>query len=412
MCQISLGNTHNEQYNKLFFLLAGSMGSIVHDDGWGFVQPGSPQFKCNLPMHLTTNSGDILAKHNLEENNRPLLGHIRQASPKVPVTTENAHPFTLDDVVFVHNGKLTPVDEKKFVMEEEVDEIDSKTQKITKKKVSRSDSLIFFEHFMSIYEASSEKNAQKKFTDSVTKAMEDFTGKFAMCFLIGGTYYVVRGRSADLYISYLVGEKDESIGWVINTDKKVLDFSTRLLANISKLETGKELFFTEGKILDAESIYLAGDTGLAKIGTIVEKWTPVATTTYAWEGGRNFPATQTKNTSTTGSGGKTSAGKWAEKIYEFMSAFSLTLYDINNLFLIIYDCSIQEVQEHYVEHFCNKIMPLLKNATNKSIRKMYKKALFGGFPAYRYNKSVPYPWMLIARSQQIQLLEAITPKKD
>jgi predicted glutamine amidotransferase len=419
MCQITLANFHDERVNKMFFLLAGSAGSIVHDDGWGFRQAGEPAYRCSLPMFYTLEAGEILATTGSRENTSPLLGHIRQASPKVPVTEENAHPFILEDVTFVHNGKLIPEDEKKFVMEIEIDEPDKKDpEKVVKKTVSRSDSLIFFEHFMSFYEKSEEENPQKKFVECLNSAMNDFSGKFAMVFLIGETYYVVRGRTADLYISYQVDWEDETKvnGWAINTDKKNLEWSTNLLSNLLCLEDGTSpMRFTEPKLLEQESIFVAEDLGLTLIGTVKEKW-PVTTsyTTYAqpYKGAGNFQSGGTSGTTTTNKLGKSPAAKYAEKVYNFMVEYSLSPQDISNLLLASYDISVVEAEEHIIKNFCEEVIPEIRKLTSKSIRKTFKKRLIAGFPIYRYTKAHQYPWMFNDKTIQLSLLEEVTTKKS
>lgn len=412
MCQITVANLHRDEYNKLFFLLAGSLGSTEHNHGWGFAQASaesSPEtFKCSLPLYCTTNSGVFLRGEKPDWNDQPLIGHIRQASPQVPVTTDNAHPFAIENVMYVHNGKLTPRDEKEFIMEEDMDTWDEKLGAMVTKKVKRSDSLIFFEKFMDYFEKNTEEDLEKKFVECMNNAMSHFDGKFAMVFLIANRYFIVRGRSADLHIAYLQNEAQENIGWVINTNKKVLDWATILLSNTTQLLYEEALEFTTGKLLKEETIFVAEENDLRIIGTVKETYPVVST--YAGKGGAtNFTGTSGGNggTSHTKSSKRSAAEKYAETVYTFMREYSLTLADINVLFLIGYNCSLLDVDGEILKHFCNKVIPRLQNGTTKPLRKQMANTVTT-FSPYRYSGTgLAYPWMLNSRTKQAQLIAEI-----
>ena len=203
MCQITVSNLGDDFLNREAFLILGAEGSTVHGDGWGYCFSNGETLKTYLPMYCTTNIGEILGDKKTRSA-PPLLGHIRQASPKVPVCTANAHPFAIDNVYFVHNGKLTPKDEDKFSIEYEVEETDAKDGKKKKVKYNRSDSLIFFEHFMETWKGAQNtyNSEEEKFVWVLNKAMEAFYGRFAMVFLIHDKCYIVRGKTAELNIAY------------------------------------------------------------------------------------------------------------------------------------------------------------------------------------------------------------------
>lgn len=413
MCEITVSNLHSEKFNKMFFLLAGSLGSLEHSDGWGYAVNGQKGFKCKLPMHYTTNAGKCLWKDSDAGSDDILIGHIRRASPQVPVTTANAHPFVIHEVSMVHNGKLTPKEEKDFVMEEDVVEVDAKDEtKTTTKKVKRSDSLIFFEKFMEIFEESTNEVLEERFVDCLKKTMDLFYGKFAMVFLINGTYFVVRGRTADLHISYLLDDESEKLGWVINTSKKTLDNATVLMSNTFQLLDGIDLNFTLAAPLETETIYICEERDLRKIGELKENSAPV--TTYASNyrapagtgGATNFTGAKTQSGTVTTTK-KTVVEKYAEEVWKFMDDYSLSVMDVNYLFLIGYDCSLLEVNEAILEHFVKSVIPRLRNKTNKTIRKLLSKAVLSYVSLRYYNRDISYPWMLNEKTEQMKLLKVI-----
>lgn len=419
MCQISVENLHDELLNKMMFLIAGSFGSTIHDDGWGITSSTSPVTKSALPMFCVLNSGNTIRSCEMEGD--ILLGHIRAASPQVPVTKENSHPFELGGIKFVHNGRLVPKEEKNFIMEVEVQSRDSKTGELeTNKdgtpkmtKIKRSDSLIFFEKFMEIWKNTDVKNQDTKFVTVLKDTMALFTGKFAMVFIIKHTTYIVRGRTADLHISYWKeAQEDDSkvLGWAINTDSKTLDWSTNLLSNLSQLYGGEIMWFTTPTILEAESIFKAGDFGLEKIGEVKEE---TAVVTYGpfrreWaERGENFQ--RGKNNSTTDSS-PDELEKFFHEIYDFMTSHLLYPSDIQNLFWATYLASISEATVDMIRDFCKVVIPDLRKMTTKEIRKELKKQT-GKVPVGLacYDSSTEYPWMFNTKSNQEKLAKKLNP---
>lgn len=409
MCQITLVNLHNELLNAKMFLFLGTIGSQEHKDGWGMAKSNSPVLKTSLPMYLTSNTGTIL-RESLEKKHfdKILLGHIRKASPSVPVCDENSHPFEIDGVKFVHNGKLTPFEEKNFVMETVVEETDPKdATKIVKKYIKRSDSLIFFEHFMKLFKENQESDLQKKFVATLNLAMKDFYGTFAFVFIIDKTYFLARGKTKELSVSYLRDDNDKNLGWVVNTSKILLNSVTNFLGNLEQLENKNVSNFSAAELLKEESIFVAENTELTVIGKVEENYAPTTTYTYpAWNAGQTFPITTGKK-EPSGKFVKDSAVEYAKKVYEFMVDYSLTLQDIHNLILGLYDVSSQELEEYIAKHFCNTVIPILKNGVSKAARKRAKKEFPNGITSisYFHNKNLEYPWILNTKENQMVFLD-------
>lgn len=412
MCQISVCNLRDPILNKKLFLIMGSNGSIVHKDGWGFSMGGGDIWKCPIPMFVTTDAGEIL-RTKASVNKGILIGHIRQASPKVPVETKNSHPFKDENIVFLHNGKLTPKKESDFVLEEDADDLDKngnpikdKDGNIKKRKVSISDSLIFFQSFMKEWRSTTETDSLEKFLAVLNKTMSLFYGKFAFVFTIDKTTYVVRGKTADLFVSYLrETEKKDSpvIGWAVNTSKEVLLDSLILLSNLQQLDGKKELFFDYPTLLPDETVFKAHAVGLAKVGEIKENYAPI---TYA----KSYSPNPTKGGTSivTGETNKptTELENYAKEIYDFMFSYSLTIYDIQAMFFKLYGASLEEISIGMLRHFCRRVIPAVAIKVKKDTRKRLRKQL-SNMPVglFRYGNEFEYPWIMNTRERQIQFVD-------
>ena len=412
MCQITVSNLGDTLLNKKMFLILGSLGSTVHGDGWGFSDSGGHSWKCPLAMHWTSDAGQVLRKYT-QKSPGPFLGHIRKASPQIPVKTENSHPFTLENIVFVHNGKLTPKNESDFIMEIDVPKLDKegneeidKDGKVKTVKEKRSDSLIFFEKFVQIY--NSEENAkspeEKRFTDSLKSTMDLFYGKFAMVFVVGNKTYIVRGRSADLHVSWkLSGPSNDSdrIGWVINTDKATLNQATLLLSNYEQLEGKKEVHFTPAEMLKQETVFVAEENGLRELVELRENYAPVKTTTTV-----GYTSSYAGNTKK-----NPDLEKLTEETFNFMMAMSLSPEDIQNILFAYHETSELEITVPVLKHFVQEIIPDLYKRTQKEIRRDLRKVL-GGFPVrmYRYTNDMLYPWFLNPLSVQREFVKKLSEK--
>jgi len=80
-----------------------------HCDGWGIATTSN--HKASLykePVAATTSEHfkEQLASH---KSNAALL-HLRWATEGMPINEANTHPFTYQDITFIHNGSISPFD--------------------------------------------------------------------------------------------------------------------------------------------------------------------------------------------------------------------------------------------------------------------------------------------------------------
>jgi predicted glutamine amidotransferase len=83
--------------------------SNVHHDSWGLAIDDGTQTELLKAAETAINSQTFSDEVNSRSGTGALL-HFRWASPGLPVSDENAHPFTHDDISFIHNGALSPYD--------------------------------------------------------------------------------------------------------------------------------------------------------------------------------------------------------------------------------------------------------------------------------------------------------------
>lgn len=370
MCELSLVNLKNASINRKLFLIAGSVGSIANDDGWGYAD-STGIYKNYLPMFLDESSGEMLKTTKVKT---PLLGHVRAASLQVPVCTENSHPFLEKDIIFMHNGSLKPKNEKDFVLEYKVTEKD-KDGKDMEETYKYSDSKMFFDRFLSRYKVGG------NFLEKLKETMDEFYGKFAMMFYIGKDIFVVRGKTANLYISYLKEsskEKAPILGYVINTSLTTLDFSTALLSNMEELEGKPKLHFTYPVLLSDETVWKAGEFDLEKIGELKENYNSYSSKEMGV--GNFFPRSGAVTRTPMGDTGGINYGKednLIKELHEFRIRYSLSVKDLSDIFMVGYGVSLLNIEVPILEHFFKRVVPLITKKADKDIRRRVKKTLSG-----------------------------------
>ena len=79
-----------------------------HCDGWGIAASGETARAYKEPLAATKSATfkDQLASHK----SKAALLHLRWATPGMAINEVNTHPFTYQDISFIHNGSISPFD--------------------------------------------------------------------------------------------------------------------------------------------------------------------------------------------------------------------------------------------------------------------------------------------------------------
>lgn len=179
--------------------------------------------------------------------------HVRSASRGTEIKPEFNHPFETEQLVLAHNGTLVPKTELAGYS-------------------TKLDSEVFLIELDKVYLTM--KNDKNRLVKSLQSTMTEFTGKFA--FLIyekeTGQWYAIRGKTADLHIIYLLtqDEKPETLGYIINTVKADLGFSTDHTLELQHLLGKREVpvMSTPIEELKQETIFHLGTTEIEEVGEL------------------------------------------------------------------------------------------------------------------------------------------------
>lgn len=382
MCQLLYANLKDSYLNSLVIFILQDIGvntgPVKNDDGTGFITTDNKVWKSMLAANKIINMGEILFKNI--ENGRAVPAHIRAASFGIEVNKENSHPFDGKHFILMHNGTLVPRDGKE-----------------PKDKKKDSDSL----KFLKALDDEKENNPKGKFPDIFNKAMENFAGKFAFIIREKETNkdYIIRGRTADLYISNLL-INDEFVGYVIDTNKDTMKQGFPYFINIAQLTTGNEYKFSEPTLLKQETIFWAKDNGIKELGDAKEFTPPipepVSKINYNDRTESSIVPFQSKSKTTIGNNTKEIAEliNLSGKIHDFLKSNSLSLVDLQFIFKQMSNCSLLEVTKNDLVLFVDYL--ITKLAAKKAIRKQVRNILNGkSFPLSLYGKyNLEYPWTL------------------
>ena len=79
-----------------------------HCDGWGIAASGETARAYKEPLAATKSATfkDQLVSHK----SKAALLHLRWATPGMAINEVNTHPFTYQDISFIHNGSISPFD--------------------------------------------------------------------------------------------------------------------------------------------------------------------------------------------------------------------------------------------------------------------------------------------------------------
>ncbi len=398
MCEISYVNLHSPELNRLMVYLLTGIGSTRHDDGTGIMCSTNEIWKTKIAAKIITNYGECLFRDIKDD--KPIPAHIRMATWGIEVNDENAHPFSSDNYLLMHNGTLELKDEKS-------------KKKDTKKD---SDSLTFLNY---LEEAKKEK-IDSPFEDIFKHTMEHFAGKFA--FVIrdkpASIDYIIRGKTANLYYSEVKIKDQKKIrGYVVNTNDNTMKEAFHNFINISALTCGVVYEFSDPKLLEQESIFTAMPFGVKKIAGAKEE-TPISKfNNNTWEGwmgnGRNnklqsvSPIRNIIKSALSNSESSKLIEK-ATRIYEFLDKHGLSFLDFQLIISIIGGISLLEINEQDIDFFINYMIPKLSSPSK--LRKNIRAILNGGgFPSHLYKDfDLEYPWML---NDQTKIKEAIESLK-
>ena len=80
-----------------------------HCDGWGIATTTNHKADLYKEPVAATKSAHFKDEINKHRSDAALL-HLRWATEGMPVTENNTHPFTYQEITFIHNGSISPFD--------------------------------------------------------------------------------------------------------------------------------------------------------------------------------------------------------------------------------------------------------------------------------------------------------------
>lgn len=410
MCELTFCSLISREENVLLGMFLTRIGASKHDDGTGYLTKDSA-WKTSLAANRIINYGEILEKEIYETKEYdPIAFHIRSATRGISVTDENAHPFIGKHFSLMHNGTLE--------FDDEEDDVNFFSKAA---KTSDSDSL----KFLGLMDEIREKEPNLEILHVVNKAMEKCSGKFA--FIIKeastGDFYIVRGDTAELWISeyYILSEEElkeiektkkspprESDGYVINTSKETLR------EGILQFFTTYQLFcpdytayFTNPALLKKETMFKAEVNGLVEVGEVKEK-RAYKNYNYHNQASRVGQSQTLLPVSSLESHKELdTALSLSKNVSSWLKDASLSASDFQLILGFLFGVSLLELTEEDVNVFLSNVSPALLSTAPKRFRKHVRKLLNGEpFPRYLYTKfDLEFPWVVNEKEKVVTALD-------
>ena len=369
MCQLTFADLGN--LNRLYLTNQLIFNALDNNpDGVGVATEGTV-WKSKLDASLITNLGECL---NSIISDKPVLGHVRLASNKTLNKVEHSHPFKGELLTQIHNGKLEP----------------DNYGLIDRSKV---DSEIFLEYLEDLWKA----NDSMSFPDVLTKAMEDWKGKFALMYHVGveDEYYIVRGKQADLYYTYVNGKL------VVNTEEDCLVMGLRIFDQLHQVLHKKALNIDKVKELPEETIFKFDreNSKLEKVGEIKEEPIPSYTT---WTTGRGTTVREATY----------SALPLEQEFEQALFSVQLSIEEADYLATLTEGKSLIEMTRQEIQDFIDTYLELLADHVNPKMALLYTQLKKQGLATKAYSEGLEFPWMFNGYDDLVNIMDAIGAKAD
>lgn len=388
MCQLIFCNLRHQGMNLVALHLLATKASVVNNDGFGIYSPSSGILKTELAAHRINNLGVFMRA--CVTTAEPVISHVRWASPGIPVTSDNSHPFQSERFVLAHNGRLYGKDEavNKAVNAQDDTSLGSDSQK-----------------FLVSLEETAKKNPEADFAVVLNDTMKEFKGKFAFLIYdkLTKKHYAVRGKTADLCISFLYPgyeEGDEAnppapktnLGFVVMTKKADMDEALFTVGNMFGTVFGKQVYFTKAVYLKEETIFELTRTGAQEVGTIKENPTYSAS------------QTTTGTTIIARGGGFTTSKNLVDlsvdhkkllRIVRYKEEHHLSIFDIDNIFYQVLGFGIADCEKGDIDFFVGSVIPTI--SASKKMKDIVRRMGVSYFPHDLIAKQFPqlqFPWPL------------------
>lgn len=391
MCELIFVSLKNRSLNQkaLYSLLY--MDSHDNPHGTGWFQESKGIQKTDLPGFNILNLGSMLSQSVVGTS--PVMAHVRLASKGVKVEQKNVHPFEGEHFVLAHNGTLWEKNEKVV----QVYGVDSRD----------SDSLRFLTELEKNYDA------EKSMVEMVDKTMENFSGKFAFLIFnkVTKKYYAFRGKTADLHYVYVKDSATgETLGYIVNTQKKDLELSENLFTNIVQVSSATRIEFGKIEEFPVETAWELTEKEPVKIGEVKQR-EAVTTSNFLPAVTTGATTTNTTNYRTVLEVTKLSKNSTAEeKMYyvaNWMRSQCLSPEDLEIISFGVLGITLAEFSIEDLNMFINDVIPQL-SIVGKKVRKQVQKKFRLRIPHSFFNKyNIGFPIGVNTPSQIQRFLSSV-----